>query len=123
MKRTFYCTMAYELPPGTPPEARKLLRAELVGRRWNDRTRSGMLMPASAVWVLRAAGDEETTDDLHRHCAHDLRDAAAAVSARSGKPLRVVRAWIHVSGGGTLALAPAGALAAPDQNDEAPKEG
>lgn len=113
MQRTFYCTMSYELHPTTPPEARKLLRAELVGRRWNDRSKA-LLMPSSTLWIRRAATDDETTDDLHAHCARDLRDAAAAV-ARTGRPIQVVRAWIHVSGAGTFGLAPAEALALPGQ--------
>jgi hypothetical protein len=112
MNRTFYATMSYELHPTTPPEARKLLRAELCGRKWQDRARA-LLMPSSTVWAIKSAGDGETTDDLHRACARDLRDAAAAV-ARTGRPIKIVRAWIHVSGAGTFGLAPADVIALPE---------
>src|SRR4051812_35012503 len=37
--RQFIATMSYELHNSTLPDARKLLRAELVGRRWQDRVR------------------------------------------------------------------------------------
>jgi hypothetical protein len=113
MSRTFYATMSYELDPKTPPDARKLLRAELVGRKWNDRTRA-LLMPSSTVWSLKPAADDETTDDVHAACVRDLRDAAAAV-ARTGRQIAVVRAWVHVSGAGTIGLAPAEALALPGE--------
>jgi hypothetical protein len=112
MKRTFLATMSYELSPATPPEARKLLRAELVGRRWNDRA-NARLMPASTVWSTRYAADEETVDDVHDACVRELRDAAAAV-ARTGRPIQVLRAWVHVSGAGTYGLAAAEALALPE---------
>jgi hypothetical protein len=111
MNRTFYATMSYELSPATPAEARKLLRAELCGRKWNDRARA-MLMPASAVWAIKTAGDEETTDDVHAACARELGEAAAAV-ARTGRPIQVVRAWIHVSGAGTFGLAAPESFAPP----------
>lgn len=111
MNRKFYASMSYELHPTTPPEARKLLRAELCGRRWQDRHK-GALMPSSTVWIVREATDDETTDDVHAACVRDLRDAAAAV-ARTGRPIQVVRAWVHVSGAGTCKLAPPEALALP----------
>lgn len=115
MMRSFYATMSYELAPSTPPDARKLLRAELVGRKWNDRV-NALLMPSSTVWAERFAKDEETTGDVFNGCARDLRDAAAAV-ARTGRPIQVVRAWVHVSGGGTFALAPAELLVLPSGGD------
>ena len=102
MKRTFVVTMSYELHPTTPPDARKLLRAELVGRKWNDRHKT-KLMPSSTVWAERAAEDEETTDDVHARCAIELREAVIAV-ARTGRPISVVRAWLHISGGGGTGL-------------------
>ncbi|XXT18136.1 hypothetical protein WME94_48695 [Sorangium sp. So ce429] len=107
--RSFIATMVYELHPDTPPDARKLLRAHLVGRRWQDR-HEGAPMPPTAVWIRRSAEDHETTDDLHAACARDLGDAAAAV-ARAGRPIQVVRAWIQVSGAGTYGLAPLAPLA------------
>lgn len=106
--RSFIATMVYELHPDTPPDARKLLRAQLVGRRWQDRC-EGALMPSTAVWIRRSAEDHETTDDLHAACARDLHAAAAAVAA-TGRPIKVMRVWIQVSGAGTYGLA----KAAPD---------
>jgi hypothetical protein len=111
MSRTFYASMSYELHPTTPPEARKLLRAELVGRKWNDRYK-GALMPSSTVWIFRAAGEDDTTDDVHAACVRELRDAAAAV-ARTGRPIQLVRAWVQVSGAGSIGLAAAEALLPP----------
>lgn len=99
---TFIATMSYELTPATPPDARKLLRAELVGRRWQDR-RDGALMPANTLWIKRAAEPEHTTDDVHEACARDLFAAAAAVTAM-GREVAVVRAWVQVSGAGTYGL-------------------
>jgi len=113
MSRTFYASMSYELHPKTPPEARKLLRAELVGRKWQDRHKTA-LMPSSTVWIFRAAGEDDTTDDVHAACVRDLRDAAAAV-ARTGRPIQLVRAWVHVAGAGTCGLAPPEALLLPGE--------
>jgi hypothetical protein len=101
---TFIATMSYELTPATAPDARKLLRAELVGRRWQDR-RDGALMPANTLWIKRAADPEHTTDDVHEACARDLFAAAAAVAAM-GREIAVVRAWVQVSGAGTYGLVP-----------------
>ncbi|MFO0587807.1 MAG: hypothetical protein U0441_09720 [Polyangiaceae bacterium] len=106
--RTFVVTMSYELHPATPPDARKLLRAELVGRKWSDRHKT-MLMPSGTVWAQRSAEDDETTDDVHARCVSELRDAAIAV-ARTGRPIAVVRAWLHISGGGGMGLATAESL-------------
>jgi hypothetical protein len=99
---TFIATMGYELSPTTSDEAKKLLRAELVGRRWLDRA-DGARMPASVVWANRVAPEEHTTDDVHEACGADLRAAVAAV-ARMGKPIALVRAWVQVSGAGTYGL-------------------
>ncbi|AUX47659.1 hypothetical protein SOCE26_091810 [Sorangium cellulosum] len=101
--RSFIATMVYDLHPDTPLESRKLLRAHLVGRRWQDR-HDGAPMPQSAVWIRRSAEDDQTTDDLHAACARDLREAAAAV-AQAGRPIQVMRVWIQVSGAGTYGLA------------------
>ncbi len=103
MKRTFTVTLSYELHPTTPPEARKLLRAELVGRKWNDRHRAA-LMPSNTLWITRAVGDDDTTDEVHVASVRDLREAAQAV-ARTGRPIQIVRAWLHISGGGAFSLA------------------
>jgi len=98
----FIASMSYELHSSTLPDARKLLRAELVGRRWQDRYQA-LPMPAGTVWIRRSAPPEQTTDDVHAACAQDLHAAVAAV-ARSGRPIRLVRAFIQVSGAGTYGL-------------------
>lgn len=103
MARTFHVTMSYELAPATTREARQMLRAELVGRRWNDRYKTA-LMPASTLWILRAVGDDDTIDDVRAVCLQDLREAAKAV-ARRGLPIQLVRAWLHIAGGGAFGLA------------------
>lgn len=98
----FVATLTYELDPTTEPEARKLLRAEMCGRRWQDR-HEGRLMPAGCLWIRRTAPPGETVDDLKRTCERELRDAAAAVVA-TGRTLRVRRAWVQVAGAGTWGL-------------------
>jgi hypothetical protein len=100
--RKFTATMSYELHVTTEPDARKLLRAELVGRRWLDRC-DGSLMPAGTVWIRRSAEDHENVDDLHAACGRDLHAAVAAV-AQTGRPIRLIRAWVQVSGAGTVGL-------------------
>jgi hypothetical protein len=109
--RKFVCSMSYELHHETGDEARRLVRAELVGRRWLDRVEDRKL-PANAVFMVRSAADDETTDDVHGACARDLRAAAEAVR-RTGRPIVVVRAWVHVSGSGTYGPV-AGELASPE---------
>lgn len=96
----FTATMTYELGPSTESDARKLLRAELVGRRWNDRYDSAP-MPANTVWIRRAAGPGENTDHIHAACGRELQEAVAAV-ARRGLTISLARAWVHVSGAGTF---------------------
>src|SRR4051812_16050695 len=102
MERKFYVTMSYELHPAIPAEARKLLRAELVGRKWQDRHKTA-LMPSGTVWILRPAGEEDTTDEVHAACVQELREAANAV-IRTGRPIQISRVWLHVSGGGGIGL-------------------
>jgi len=104
--RKFIATMSYEVSADTPADARKLLRAELVGRRWKDMVRDRR-MPNHTLWIERSADDEQTTSDLHDRCAAELKAAAEAVAA-SGRPIRVVRAFIQVAGGGTFGLTPEG---------------
>lgn len=99
----FVVTMTYDLSPATPPDARKLLRAELVGRRWRDR-HEDRLMPHNAVWIRRTHPDEHTVRDVFAASERDLADAADAVR-RTGRELGVKRSWIHVSGGGLFGLA------------------
>jgi hypothetical protein len=111
--RKFVVTLSYELGGETPPEAHKLLRAELCGRRWRDRCKDRP-MPRGTLWMERTVDDDATTSTVHDVCASDLRTSAAAV-ARAGLPLRVVRAWLHVSGGGTYGLAGEDALVVPSE--------
>lgn len=96
--------MSYELSPSTGEGARKLLKAELAGRRWQDRFQ-GTLLPQNTVWIKRPAVDSDTTDTLHTLCARELVDAADAVSKR-GLTISIARAWIFVSGAGTYGPAP-----------------
>ena len=102
MARYFIATLSYELHPDTAPDARKLLRAELVGRRWLDRFQE-QRMPANTLWIRRSAEERETVDDVQAACAEDLRRAAAAVAAM-GRKITVTRAWVQVSGAGTYGL-------------------
>ncbi len=75
----FLATLAYELHPQTEPDAAKLLRAELVGRRWQDR-KDGQKMPANCLWMPRTGEPHHTTDDLYAACADNLYKAVAAVA-------------------------------------------
>ena len=98
--RKFVASMSYDLGADTPPDARKLLRAELVGRRWRDRCRHDA-MPHNTLWIERGAASDDTTDDVHTACATDLRDAIEAVR-KTGRAETLVRCWIQVSGAGTF---------------------
>ncbi|MFP6685572.1 MAG: hypothetical protein VB934_12700 [Polyangiaceae bacterium] len=100
----FIASMSYELSSATSAVAHKLLRAQLVGRRWQDRCKD-RLMPRNTVWMLREGTGKQTTSTIHDDCAEELKDAAEAVAA-SGHDIEVLRAWIQVSGGGTFGLAP-----------------
>ncbi len=100
----FVATMSYELHPDTPRESQKLLQAELVGRRWQDKS-EGIKMPANTVWARKRADPSHTTDDVHEACGRDLHEAVAAV-ARAGRPIQLLRAWVQVSGAGTYGLVP-----------------
>ena len=98
----FVATLVYELHPQTEPDAAKLLRAEMVGRRWQDR-HDGERLPATALWIRLTAEPHHTTDDVHAACAADLHKAVAAVAAM-GKRIGLVRAWVQVTGAGTFGL-------------------
>ena len=98
---TFFATMVYELDPLTAPDARKLLRAELCGRRWNDRF-DGNLMPASALWIQRTAEPGENVDHLKAKCVRELEDAVTAVATK--RPIKLIRAWVQIAGAGTWGL-------------------
>jgi hypothetical protein len=60
-------------------------------------------MPAGTVWIRRSADDDHDTDDVHDACARDLHAAVAAV-AQTGRPIRLIRAFIQVSGAGSYGL-------------------
>jgi hypothetical protein len=98
----FVATLAYELDPSTSPQAAKLLVAELVGRRYNDRF-EGKRMPANVLWIRRAGEPSETVDDLKAKMGAELAAAVAAV-ARAGLPIRLLRAWVQITGAGTFGL-------------------
>ena len=109
--RKFVCSLTYEVHPETAEDSRKLLRAELVGRRWLERV-EGKRLPSNALFMVRSAGDDDTTNDVHDACTGDLRAAAESVR-KTGRALTVLRGWIHVSGSGTYGPA-AGDLASPE---------
>ena len=100
---TFIASMSYELHPGTAPDAAKLLRAELVGRRWLERC-NGPLLPAHTVWMQRKAPDDQTTDDVHDACSQELLAAVAAVASARAAGSRSSRAFVQVAGAGTYGL-------------------
>ena len=99
---SFIATLSYELHPRTEPDAAKLLRAELVGRRWQDRFESAR-MPANTLWIKRSAEAGQSTDDVHAACGADLHKAVLAVQGM-GKKIELVRAWVQVTGAGTYGL-------------------
>jgi hypothetical protein len=99
---TFFATLVYELDASTEADARKLLRAEMVGRRWQDKI-DGRPLPATALWMRRAAGPSDSTDDVHRACGTDLVEAVASVQ-KLGARVQVRRAWVQVTGAGTYGL-------------------
>ena len=72
----FIATLTYELGPETAPDARKLLRAELVGRRWFDLF-EGKRMPEGTLWARKTAEPGETVDTLRAASARELRAAVA----------------------------------------------
>ena len=99
---SFFATLTYELDPMTPPDARKLLRAELVGRRWNDRF-DGHLMPADTLWINRTAEPGETVDHLKAKSVRELYDAVESVK-KKGRTIVLVRGWVQIAGAGTWGL-------------------
>jgi len=101
---SFYASMSYDLDPETPPDARKLLRAELVGRLWRDKW-EGRLTPSHTLWIKREAKRGETTDHIPRRCGEEVAEAIAAV-ASTGRKISLRRAWVHVSGAGTFGPIP-----------------
>lgn len=105
MEREFIASMTFELGPGTSEPARRLLVAELVGRRWFDRVRERR-MPKNCLWTKKKIGPDQNTGHIHTACAEELEACAERVRAR-GHELSVRRAFIQVAGGGTYGLAPA----------------
>jgi hypothetical protein len=112
----FFVTMVYELHTQTEPDAAKLLRAELVGRRWQDRY-DGERMPANSFWMKRTVEPHHSTDDAHAASVADLRKAVAAVLA-TGKKIALMRAWVQVTGSGTMGIVPAIVAAPPEASPE-----
>jgi hypothetical protein len=110
--RKFTASMSFDLSSDTTPEARQLLIAELVGRRWKDRLKKRR-MPLNTLFIQKGIDDDKNTSDLHDMCAEDLRNASRAV-AKMGKPIGVLRAFIQVSGGGTYGLAAEGVFDSAD---------
>lgn len=99
---SFFATLSYELDPLTAPDARKLLKAELAGRRYNDR-HHGQLLPVDTVWIRRTSEPSENVDDLMKKCGAELLEALASVR-RTGRKIELIRAWIQISGAGTYGL-------------------
>jgi hypothetical protein len=118
----FFVTLTYELHPQTEPDAAKLLTAELVGRRWQERY-EGEKMPANTLWMKRSVEPHHTTDDTHAASVQDLVKALAAV-AKTGKRITLVRAWVQVTGSGTMGVVKGSSLlatsTAPAPGDPAP---
>lgn len=98
----FFATLAYELDPAASPDAHKLVRAELVGRRYNDRF-EGKRMPAGCVWIRRSAEPGENVDHLVQRSRNELNAAVRAVR-KMGFAVRLVRGWVQVSGAGSYGL-------------------
>jgi hypothetical protein len=98
----FTGTLVYELDPTTSADARKLLRAELVGRRWNDRYENKR-MPDNCLWIRRNLEPGENVDDLAARARRELHAAVEAV-ARTGLKIRLVRGWVQITGAGTYGL-------------------
>ena len=58
---SFIATVSYELSKDTTDDARRLFRAELVGRRYFDRW-EGKRMPDTTVWARKTAAEGEASD-------------------------------------------------------------
>lgn len=104
MAWSFTATMAYDLHPQTDPDAAKLVRAELAGRRWLDRI-DGQKLPANMVWMKRPWDEGVTTDEVQAACAQDLFRAVAAVAAM-GRRVLLQRVFVQVTGSGSFGLVP-----------------
>jgi len=98
----FVATLSYELDASTSTQAAKLLRAELVGRRYNDHY-EGKPMPLGCLWIQRSTDPGETVDHLLAKSEREIHAAVAAVAGR-GLPIGLARAWVQVSGAGTWGL-------------------
>ncbi len=101
--RKFIATIAYDISPQTSEQARKLLLAEMVGRRWLQACK-GRKMPANTLWCQRTVADDDTTRTVFVACSEDLKKAVAAVR-RSGREIAVRRVWVQVSGAGSYGIA------------------
>ena len=100
--RKFTASMSFDLNADVTPQARKLLLAEMAGRRWQD-TWQKRRLPRNTLRIRRSLEHDLNTDDLHRLCAEELRAAARAVQ-NMGMNLTVSRAYVVVSGSGTSGL-------------------
>src|SRR5690349_10641272 len=104
MAWSFIATMAYDLHPQSDPDAAKLVRAELAGRRWLDRV-DGQKLPANMVWMKRPWEEGVTTDAVQAACAQDLFRAVAAAAA-TGRRVLLQRVFVQVTGSGSFGLVP-----------------
>ncbi len=100
--RKFIASISYDVSPDASPQARKLLLAEMVGRRWLDRC-AGNRLPANTLWIKRTANEDDTTRTIYKGCSLDLQKAVQAVR-NTGRTLSVRRVWIQVSGAGTFGV-------------------
>ncbi len=100
----FIATMTYELHKDTDPDAAKLLRAELCGRRWQDR-HEGDKLPATMLWMPRHADAHLTVDEIQTKCAEELFRAVATVAAM-GRKIMLLRVWVQVTAAGAFGLVP-----------------
>lgn len=98
----FFVTLAYEVDPKTPVDAQRLLRAELVGRRYFE-AHEGKKLPAHCLWAPRSREPGETVDHVSRRCEAELVAAVSAVR-KMGFKIRVPRAFIQVTGAGTFGV-------------------
>ncbi len=101
--RKFIATISYDVSPDASQQARRLLHAEMIGRRWQEECNERK-MPANTLWSQRTVGAEANTRTVYRDCAEDLKKAVSAVRG-TGREIAVRRVWIQVSGAGSFGVA------------------
>lgn len=101
--RSFIATISYDVSPQASEQARKLLLAEMVGRRWLQECK-GRKLPTNTLWCQRTVKAEATTRTVFHDCTEDLKKAVSAVR-RSGREMAVRRVWVQVSGAGSYGVA------------------